>query len=245
MVKSRKKSRKTRDLIEIINSKLFEESQKAKPSDFLNERLYELCRRYPKHDSKEEIIAKTIILGRVYAASLERRRSKKTTTDDFYNDIVAPAFMKLENDNTFEGLKGLNEISGNSIDQIFTAHYRLTTLIEQKGISKQNDRSFASKYLHFHFPNIFFIYDSRSRSAFANTSWSGLKKLKDKIPKKNVDKDYAVFVYKCLNLQLLIEKEHRSKLTPRQIDNFLIALAKKRPKPKQKRKKARREIIDT
>ena len=85
-----------------------------------------------------------------------------------------------------------------------------------------NKRSFASKYLHFHLPKLFFIYDTRAVSA--------LKKIVPVLPveiKKyyktlNFDSDYTDFLFRCLYLQKIIASEHNIILSPREIDNLLL-----------------------
>src|SRR5688572_16232083 len=84
--------------------------QQAAPSDFLNALLYRLCRLHPNHESNEIILSKTLIIGRVYAAALERnaiknQKKKKVNSrvkteeiqigDDFYSEKVVPLFKRF------------------------------------------------------------------------------------------------------------------------------------------------------
>ena len=51
----------------------------------------------------------------------------------------------------------------NNIGQIISVHNFLTVIFNE--ISGLDKRSLASKYLHFHLPNLFYIYDSRADNA--------------------------------------------------------------------------------
>ena len=44
------------------------------PWDLANKTLYDLCSKHPNHKNNEEIIAKVWIIGRTYAAAIERRK---------------------------------------------------------------------------------------------------------------------------------------------------------------------------
>ena len=57
-----------------------------------NRVLYDLCREHPAHRESGEILAKVLLIGRVYAAAIERRRNKEDDheNDRFYIDTVAP-----------------------------------------------------------------------------------------------------------------------------------------------------------
>ena len=54
------------------------------PWDLGNEVLYSLCKNHPKHDADDAIIAKIMIIGRTYAAAIERRKNAEDSSDDFY-----------------------------------------------------------------------------------------------------------------------------------------------------------------
>jgi hypothetical protein len=91
-----------------------------------------------------------------------------------------------------------------------------------------NNRSLASKYLHFHKPNAFFIYDSRASRAISRIIPDDAN-----IPAldcSNADKEYSSFVRKCLWLR----EQHKELETPRQVDNLLLAVSKRITKAKIK-----------
>jgi len=73
--------------------------------------------------------------------------------------------------------------SNTTIDNI---SYLTDIFTKISGIEK---RSLSSKYLHFHFPDLFFLYDSRA----VTSSRRLLPRFKAEIPPKNVDKEYGNF----------------------------------------------------
>lgn len=196
---------------------------KNKVWDLSNKVLYDLCSTNFNHDTDEKIIAKTLLIGRTYAAAIERRKIKKEINDNFYIEIVAPTFKNSRLDIILTELQQINNLSIDTIPTIIDAHYYLTkTLFD---ITKLDKRSFCSKYLHFHLPHLFFIYDSRAVMAMRHFSSRLSKQLKDLADRENTDKEYSNFFYKCYQLRQIIYEEQNILLTPRQVDNLLIETA--------------------
>jgi hypothetical protein len=55
--------------------------------DVGNQALYDLCRKHPGHTQPEVIIGKFWLIGRTYAAAVERRRQKDGYAGDrFYTE---------------------------------------------------------------------------------------------------------------------------------------------------------------
>jgi len=191
--------------------------------DLGNQVLYDLCSNNFTHDTAEKVIAKTLLIGRVYAAAIERRKNKSGINDNFYIDTVAPTFTNSRLDNILGELKKYDQISVDTLPDIINAHHFLTqTLFE---ITELEKRSFSSKYLHFHLPDLFFIYDSRAVAAMRHFVNSLPKHLKLSANKDNSDKEYSSFVYKCFFLRQTINEQHNILLTPRQLDKLLIEKA--------------------
>lgn len=194
--------------------------------DFGNKILYDLCRDYFRHEKDEVILTKVLFIGRIYAAAIERRKNKKQTdnnNDNFYIDQVAPTFRNSQLDKQLSQLKSLKKLSAANLQQVLETHFNLLTTLSK--ITDLEKRSFCSKYLHFHLPDLFFIYDSRVTTA--------LRKFISRVPKdlqhltrlKNVDNEYAKFFCKCFELKSNFEKVHNTTLTNRQLDNLLIEVA--------------------
>jgi hypothetical protein len=194
--------------------------------DLGNQVLYDLCSNHPLHKSRQEIIAKVWLIGRSYSAALERRKNKSEDSlgDLFYEDIAAPEIQKQEIDCWIEPLDG-----NTKPEEIVETHFKLTQIFYD--ITKLEKRSLASKYLHFHRPDLFFIYDSRAVNATRQITPSGKKQLPDLSPQKQVDDEYLKFYRRCLWLRDDIEKKFSRKLSPRDIDKILLFVSdRKAPK---------------
>lgn len=107
-----------------------------------------------------------------------------------------------------------------SIDQILSVHKYLVDVF--KSVTNDSKRSLVSKYLHFHRPDLFYIYDEYAAE--------GLKRLKPgqraslPIP-RSADSEYATFVLKLFDLQREIGRFNNRSLTPRQLDRLLLNVA--------------------
>jgi hypothetical protein len=187
------------------------------PWDFGNNILYNLCKDYPQHKNHDEIIAKILLIGRSYAASIERRRNAELDSDNFYITTVAPTLEKSDLDAWLATLA--EEVPGSP--NAVAVHKKLMDLFES--ITKLNKRSLASKYLHFHLPSVFFIYDSRAKQAVTKVV-PRLNKL-DNVPAENFDQEYKDFVRRCVWLRQDIFSKHKVLLTPRQIDKLLLSIS--------------------
>ena len=119
--------------------------------DLGNKVLYKLCSERPLHKTDQEIIAKIWLIGRSYAAAIERHKSKSSDSkgDKFYERKVAPKIRCSKIDKWFTRLKR-DPKAENAIE----LHSKLTGLFYE--ISELEKRSLASKYLHFHQPDLFF-----------------------------------------------------------------------------------------
>ncbi|MEP6950169.1 MAG: hypothetical protein ABI863_12870 [Ginsengibacter sp.] len=194
-----------------------------------------MCIDYPGNIKTDEILLKTLIIGRVYSATLERDQShtgkKPREGKDFYLTQVVPRFKiffrQKDIIHLVENIKNKNTIN----DEI-VLHGKFVKAI---GPERGTKISFASKYLHFHFKNNFFIYDSRAIKALPYLeTFMGLEKIKElkklntiTIAPKDIDHinaDYYNFASRCYILQLGI-KELKGSCTNRQLDNILLDIA--------------------
>ena len=128
-----------------------------------------------------------------------------------------------EIDEAISSLKNYSRVSQENIEQILELHRLLTNTFEElTGMSK---RSLASKYLHFHLPNLFYIYDSRAKSAI-NKVYRNNKELKMRLDvgfEVGVyDEEYQKFVLKMYEFNLEIETQYSTWLLPREMDNLLL-----------------------
>jgi hypothetical protein len=210
----------------MISRKMIEQAMAESVWDKGNEVLYSMCSRYPSHQSDDEIIAKIWLIGRSYAAAIERRKPSDEVGDGFYTNRVAPMIRKSKIDTFLESLKSYRNITENNFEEIMTVHFYVTDLFSK--ISGLDKRSLASKYLHFHHPKLFFIYDSRACEGIRK--FSSITGRASKATDTLADKEYRKFSEKCLALRSHIKEKFNENLKPREIDNLLLN-AEKNLKP--------------
>jgi len=192
-----------------------------RPWDLANKTLYHLCHKHPKHKNDEEIIAKVWTIGRTYSAAIERRKAHLEIQGyDFYPKCVAPCIRKSDIDKWFSSLKGIRSVDHNNLKHILEVHYNVINLFEK--ISGLKKRSLASKYLHFHFPDLFFLFDARAKKAIQ--MFSNIISRSGRFDGK-CDKDYRKFCENCLQVRDHIKEQCGMTLTPRQLDNLLLDLS--------------------
>ncbi|MBS0194286.1 MAG: hypothetical protein JSR34_08560 [Proteobacteria bacterium] len=202
-----------------LTRSLIDEATKPSIWDLGNKVLYDLCRKNPKHTNADAVFAKIWLIGRAYAAAIERRRNRATNNDEFYTTTVVPEICKSEIDQWLENLRGVKAINSKSFQRILQVHGKVTKLFAH--ISGLEKRSLASKYLHFHQRKLFYIYDSRAVGAMG--------KLGDVVkqrwaPIEYTDNEYCRFAANCESLRKVVEDKHSISLTPRQMDNLLLLI---------------------
>ncbi len=191
--------------------------------DFGNEILYSMCQEHPKHNQEDVIIGKIWLIGRSYAAAIERR--KKTDEyqgDDFYFDVVAPKMMEIgkELDYHIEKLKRSKGLIVDDVEEILCTHkFLMDAFYEMTGLEK---RSLASKYLHFHCPDKFFIYDGRARNAIGKIVSRPYKSLLTCIA--DYDNEYGDFVCRMIEFQKYLDEKLGVYEMPRKLDGYLLSL---------------------
>jgi hypothetical protein len=195
---------------------------------FANEILYRLCRDYPEHKKPDVVGAKIWLIGRSYAAAVERRKNvdpeNRIANDAFYKDVVIPKIKESDLDAKLDSLQPFSKVDEHSIIPVLEVHRCFVRILNE--ITELNKRSLASKYLHFHKPNLFYIYDS-----IANAGLSKVMpryRLKKYFNDGKFDPAYANYAFKLLELQKEIEQKYGEYLTPRQLDRILLKLGVKR-----------------
>ncbi|MDO8795211.1 MAG: hypothetical protein Q7J25_11385 [Vicinamibacterales bacterium] len=185
-----------------------------------NQVLYDLCQRCPDHDDDAKIIAKVWLIGRAYSASIERGKGDAVgadvPNDVFYIKHVAPALRASALDRKVAALKQFKVLDRSSVTQVLDTHGYLVTLFET--LTHKSKRSLASKYLHFHCPDLFFIYDSRAALSIRRLAVAPLN-----VDAPNADEQYAKFFGAALGLTRHVSKKFKTRLTPRQLDRLLLA----------------------
>ena len=178
-----------------------------------------MCKKYPEHKSIDVIVSKVWIIGRSYAAAIERRKPKANdTNDDFYLDKVGPQIMASKIDNWINEAKMSREY-GKCIE----VHKKVMDLFYS--ISGQDKRSLASKYLHFHIKEKFYIYDTRAVSALTKlVHYLGIKR-GNLLESDEYDHEYHKHYVKCIKVINSIKKIYDIRLSARQLDNLLLKIS--------------------
>lgn len=206
--------------IELLLEKI-KKVQRQNMWHFGNKVLYTMCKKSPLHINEGEIVGKVWLIGRSYAAAIERKANSKYKGDNFYRYEVAEKIKAVgsELDSRITSLREQPKVTKELLGEILETHNFLINVFNN--ISGMDNRSLASKYLHFHVPNIFYIYDTRAVR--------GVTKMKtlDRLLKKELltydcDKIYADFVSKIYPLNVKIFEQYGIWLTPRQIDTLIL-----------------------
>jgi hypothetical protein len=214
-----------------ITKKDVEHALGCSPWDLGNEVLYSLCREHPKRDRGDAIIAKVWLIGRSYAAAIERRKNADDASDDFYETIVVDEIKKSKLDQWLAALPDKMTDPWTELGSIITVHKRLMDLFSaMTGLEK---RSLASKYLHFHRPDLFFIYDSRAREAISKVT-PHLKRIRN-ITSDDKDWEYHSFCRRARWLREEISKRFNKSLNPRQLDKILLRITDRTRKARTRR----------
>lgn len=200
-----------------ITSKDIASARSACVWDLGNQVLYELCSRHSGHCEANEIIAKIWLIGRSYAASIERRRNATRSGDRFYEETVAPAMQGSGIDSWLASIPRHGQPGSPESVEV---HKMLMDLF--RSITGLNKRSLASKYLHFHRPDAFYIYDSRVRQAITKVV-PRLYRIPE-IRSNTCDPEYKDFFRRCGWLWQHVMETHGIALSPRELDKLLLAI---------------------
>jgi hypothetical protein len=186
--------------------------------DVGNRALYDLCAKHPKHDRDDVIVAKIWLIGRSYAAAIERRSEiGEFRGDNFYSKVVAPAVRRSAIDQWIECARQ----NPTDAQLVIEMHSEVTTLF--KRISGRDKPSLASKYLHFHVPQCFYIYDSRALSAIRRLTHPVVTHDSRLPAAGRHHHEYGKFFLRCLDLTARLDREGHGCLQPRELDKLLLA----------------------
>ncbi|MFN8376329.1 MAG: hypothetical protein U0694_26090 [Anaerolineae bacterium] len=193
------------------------------PVDFGNQILYRMCADYPYHSDVDVVGGKIWLIGRAYAASLERKKPQGISTNNLYRQVTQ-ALVASDIDAQLSYLREtyaqpLDARDSEAVDRLLNLHDSFVNLVTR--YTQIDKRSLASKYLHFHLPSLIYIYDSRASSA--------LRAIYPRLSCKQArntrfDYPYHMFYLKMLKLRDDIGAAHNIWLNPRQMDNLLLSL---------------------
>lgn len=168
--------------------------------------LYDLC-FFHRHHLQDELVAdKLRLIGRLYAeygAGL-----------GFSPELSAHCLAKSPVDRWFSALSTAEQLDGWLLLEL---HKRVMDVFAD--LPETEARSLASKYLHFHFPELFSIYDSQVDSAVKALSEGdcGFLAMSDHDPV------YGRFHAGCRKLAERLAPLIGRRLSPRELDRVLRA----------------------
>jgi hypothetical protein len=186
---------------------------------FGNTILYRMCKEEPCHRDLDVVSAKLWLIGRSYAASPERGSgvAPEGETPAFF-DWLAERMNWPALDRTLDKLSEDNPFGPDTLCLILDLHRcfheRLRSAIKLRlnGLEARRQTSFCSKYLHFHKPDHFPLFDSYVSAAVSRAT--GPWKRYECGPKH--DPKYSRFCQ-----QLLIYRQDKANLTLRGLDRDL------------------------
>jgi hypothetical protein len=181
-----------------------------------NEVLYRMCREYPKHDNEDVIFSKIWLIGRSYAAAIERNKAEKKQ-EVIFDEVKKPSKW-IDFDKRIRRLSGKKIFRNEDVfKEALSLHSDLTSFFYC--ITNLRKRSLASKYLHFHCPEAFYIFDSEVASIIRK-----FKLKPEKQEMNDTDVEYARYAMKVFTLANNIYDTYGIEMTPRQIDTLLQKL---------------------
>lgn len=174
--------------------------------------LYRMCAEEPAHTCPDVVVGKIWLIGRAYAAPIERKSGEVGKTDEIYKRVATA--MCGEFDDWLAMLSNLKNIDSSNLNRILTVHNRFIGLLKKNtGLGR---RSFASKYLHFHMPQAFFIYDSRADAEIRRR----VGRIAVPADCKEANPVYGAFAARCIRYR--DSNPAKRDQTPRELDRELL-----------------------
>ena len=103
----------------------FKSAKQRTPWHISNEVLYDLCRKHPLHEERQVVLAKILLIGRAYAAAIERRKSyRNESNEDFYVRRVAPTIIRSPIDRWIEQAKRQKPGTAEALEVMIDIHGR-------------------------------------------------------------------------------------------------------------------------
>jgi len=204
----------------------------VKPSvwDVGNEWLYKLCKTYPAHTDTAQVAAKIWLIGRAYSAAAERGVAGKGQADRYIIEL-SQRFIDHKADRHLKRLPKPTADFRKHLDQIVDVHHSIEAIFSIK--DELGRVSLTSKYLHFHRPDLFPIYDSRASSAIAqitpDSRFAGYE-----VSSKHATSLYGKFTVRTAWLLDQMAEVLGHTPTLRQLDNLLLQAHRDKVKGQEK-----------
>lgn len=185
--------------------------------DVGNHWLYKLCESYPAHTDDAEVAAKIWLIGRAYSAAAERGVAGKGQADNYIIKL-SKQFVAQNADRHLNRLPEPVADFRKHLDQIVDVHHSIESIFSKEGKRRV---SLTSKYLHFHRPDLFPIYDSRAAAAIGqltpDSRFTGYK-----VSSAQATSHYGKFAVRSAWLVDRMNEMLGCAPTLRQLDNLLL-----------------------
>jgi hypothetical protein len=201
-------------------------AQAPQPWAVGNEAIYRLCRAHGEHVDRGVVASKVWLIGRSYAASIERHKNSDSDGENFILKKVAPRLVGWRLDGWFEAVPHRRWAFVNEAGLAVTIHARVLQRLQP--LLRRSPRSFVSKYLHFHHPELFPIYDSRATAAI-RLATPDPRQL-DPILAATADDAYGEFCARLRWLLLDVRSRFGVRLSLREVDNLLLEVHRRASK---------------
>lgn len=159
-------------------------AKKSLSGPFENQVLYRMCAEHPLHEDPFVTSGKVIAIGRIYAASPERGAGKGRHPSQ---TIFAAIGETLAGSNLDHKLQAIGEsffeddgvaskvveLQHDLVERISQTITRWSTNSVSNSWIPRAQKSFASKYLHFHLPNAFPIMDGFAKTGLRSNVTTG------------------------------------------------------------------------
>jgi hypothetical protein len=165
--------------------------------ELIDQTLLAVCDSYPTHGDRQQVTAKVALIGRTYVTRIERAFKGGTRQGDALTRVVEHIHRNGQRlDRIIATVpSGTNRLSETAIEPIVGAHYEFLRLLSECADCHRNPRSFVSKYLHFHRPNVP-IYDSYAAGVISSVLGSATRSRRHVA----ADSTYASYVEKFWRL---------------------------------------------
>lgn len=171
--------------------------------------LYELCFLHRHHFQDEIVADKLRMIVRLCA-------EHGFSVSGFSPEFAAHRLGRSGVDRWFAGLATAEQID---MALVFEMHQRVMDVFADLPV--EQSRSLASKYLHFHFPELFFIYDQRVAAAAVDMGDGECGYL----ARAEHDPEYGRFFACCRKLSDKLSALTGRRLNPRELDRVLRSWA--------------------
>lgn len=186
--------------------------------------LYDLCKRYPDHRSRDAINAKLWVIGRTYQTGIERKIKSDGHQGSSLGQLAQHIWKNRKRvDRIISRLGKQKGLTPQRIRLILEAHGELLALVKSMKRLKTSPRSFVSKYLHFHCPDVPIIDSFVHAQMKKLYPWQSSYAL---FPiTQPMDENYARFVFRFWQFYCGAQQTG-AKIIVKRLDNYLLALAR-------------------